>query len=41
MNYIVKSAQIVTKILGAVFGNEFVSPSDQVLKDDLYLGLYW
>ena len=40
MNYIMKPAQMVTKILGAVFGNEFVSPSDQALKEDLYLGLY-
>lgn len=40
MNYIIKSAQIVTKILGTVFGEEFVSPSDQTLKTNLFLGLY-
>ncbi len=40
MNYLVKSARVVTRILGTVIGNDVASPVDMVLKQYPYLGTY-
>ena len=40
MNYLVKSARAVTRILGTVMGDGAASPADRVLKQNPYLGTY-
>jgi len=40
MNYLVKSARAVTRILGTVIGDGITSPTDRALKQNPYLGTY-
>jgi hypothetical protein len=40
MNYLVKSAQAITRILDTVIGDGLTSPMDRVLKQNPYLGTY-
>ena len=40
MNYLEKSARVVTRILGTVVGDGVTSPTDRSLIHDPYLGTY-
>ena len=40
MNYLVKSAQVIARIMDVVMGHDFVSPTEIVLNEDPYIGLY-
>ncbi|HUV45223.1 MAG TPA: hypothetical protein VMW13_10400 [Dehalococcoidales bacterium] len=40
MNYLVKSARAVTRILSTVIGDGVTSPTDRALKQNPYLGTY-